>query len=103
MRKERKITQVEAAVAIGTSRSHLTKIETGADLPGRELLMAAAEFYGVSLDWLTSGDKPSDYRKAVAENENEALLLYAFRKLPEKEASPLLTMLLSRVNNSNEH
>lgn len=97
MRKERNLTQVDAAVAIGISRSHLAKIERGKDLPGRELLMAAAVFYGVSLDWLTSGDKPSNARTAVAETESEALLLYAFRSLPKEEADPLLAMLLNRV------
>lgn len=103
LRKERKITQVEAAVAIGTSRSNLTKIETGEYLPGREVLMAAAEFYGVSLDWLTSGDKPASHRRATAENEDEALLLYAFRELPPDEATPLLAMLLNRVKVKKEH
>ncbi|WKC16724.1 MULTISPECIES: helix-turn-helix domain-containing protein [Acetobacter] len=97
LRKQRNMTQVEAAVAIGTSRSNLTKIETGEYLPGREVLMAAAEFYGVSLDWLTSGDKPNSKRSAVAENEQEALLLYAYRALPRDEAEPLLAMLLNRV------
>lgn len=97
LRKERNMTQVEAAVAIGTSRSNLTKIETGEYLPGREVLVAAAEFYGVSLDWLTSGDSASTKRFAIAENEKEALLLYAYRSLPAEEAEPLLAMLLNRV------
>lgn len=97
LRKQRNITQVEAAVAIGTSRSNLTKIETGEYLPGREVLMAAADFYGVSLDWLTSGDKPNTKRSAMAENEKEALLLYAYRELPPAEAEPLLAMLLNRI------
>jgi transcriptional regulator with XRE-family HTH domain len=54
LRRERKLTQEDAAGAVGLSRSHLAGIERGHDLPGRELLIALANFYRVSVDWLTA-------------------------------------------------
>ena len=97
LRERRKLTQVEVAEAVGTSRSHLTKIERGGYFPGRELLMALATYYDVSLDWLASGHGAAEIGGAAAKNKDEALLLYAYRALPEAEARPLLEMLLSRV------
>jgi transcriptional regulator with XRE-family HTH domain len=88
---------MDVAAAVGTSRSHLTKIEGGGYAPGREVLMALASFYDVSLDWLASGQGLGDSGKAAASTPDEALLLYAFRALPEQEAKPLLQMLLKRV------
>lgn len=59
--------------------------------------MALAAYYDVSLDWLASGQGPMKPGVAAAMNENEALLLYAFRALPPDEARPLLQMMLNRV------
>ena len=96
LRRERHIKQVEVAAAIGVSRPYLSGLEKGHDAPGRETLMALAAFYDVSLEWLATGlgDRKG---AAAAMNEEEALMLYAFRALPEVEAKPLLQMLLSRV------
>ncbi len=59
--------------------------------------MALASYYGVSLDWLASGQGLAENGQAAATTPDEALLLYAYRALPEQEAKPLLQMLLSRV------
>lgn len=59
--------------------------------------MALARFYDVSLDWIASPDGFVEVGSARARDEREALLLDAFRRLPEEEADPLLQMLLSRV------
>ncbi|WP_373320708.1 helix-turn-helix domain-containing protein [Acetobacter estunensis] len=103
LRKERRITQSEVASAVGVSRSHLATIERGLDNPGRETLMALADFYGVSMDWLaaTPGRAVSsvDIR---AQTHEEALLLSAFRKLPKDEAEPLLRMLISRSKSADK-
>lgn len=103
LRRERRITQSDVASAVGVSRSHLATIERGHDNPGRETLMALADFFGVSMDWLAaapgraiSGD---DIR---AQNHEEALLLSAFRRLPKDEAEPLLKMLLSRSKSAEK-
>jgi transcriptional regulator with XRE-family HTH domain len=96
LRGERQLSQVEVSEAVGMSRSYLAGIERGHALPGRETLVALANYYDVSLDWLTSGE--GDRRPARALNEEEALILYAFRRLPPEEAKAHLQLLLSRVD-----
>ncbi|QNT77593.1 helix-turn-helix domain-containing protein [Entomobacter blattae] len=55
LRKERNLTQVEVAVALGISRPFLTAIENGNNSPGRATLSAIAEYFQVSVDWLLAG------------------------------------------------
>ena len=54
LRKARGLTQVELAVELGLSRSHLANMEVGNDAPGREILVKLADFFRVSLDDLTN-------------------------------------------------
>lgn len=99
LRKERKLSQVVVAEAVGLSRSHLAGIESGADLPGRGTLMALADYYGTSLDWLTN--KVGDVivpGVTVIQTAEEALWLGAFRELPPDEAQAHLALLLKRTN-----
>ena len=95
LREHAGMTQADLGAAIGVSRTHVTNIERGKDYPGRELLLALATQFSVSLDWLSGG--PGDDRPAKATNEREAMMLFAFRKLPEEEAGALLNLLLKRV------
>lgn len=97
LRKEKQLTQVEVAAAIGVSRPFLTAIENGREYPGRETLRATANFFNVSLDWLT-GDEP-DESTDKAQNKQETLLLNAFRSLPKNEAEIHLQLMLQRVAN----
>ena len=55
LRKERKLTQIELAEAVGYSDKTVSKWETGESVPNVETLVALADFYGVSLDVLTKG------------------------------------------------
>ena len=95
LREQGGLTQVELSVEVGVSRAHLAKIETGGDRPGRDLLMAIATHFDVSLDWLARGK--GDMRPARAMNDKEALLLYAFRHMPEDEAEAHLEHMLKRA------
>ena len=97
LRNERKLTQEEMAEALGTSRSHYANIERGIAVPGRNLLMAAVDALSVSLDWLTSGAGAMQPDRAVARNETEAHLLFAFRSMTPEAAAALLQMALANV------
>ena len=50
LRKRRKLTQEQAAFAIGVSRQALSKWETGESVPDLGNCLALADFYGVTLD-----------------------------------------------------
>lgn len=96
LRKELKLKQADFVAGLNISRSYLSKLETGDEQPGRDLLIRMAHEFNVSLDWLTSG--AGGMRPAQATNEQEALLLMAFRSLPKDEAETHLKLMLQRAN-----
>ena len=95
LREQRGLDQAVLADAVGTARTHLTNVERDRTKPGRDLLVAIANFFDVSLDWLTSG--VGSVQRATAANADEALLLFAYRQLPEPERKAHLNLLLSRT------
>ena len=97
LRKARNLLQADVAAAVGISRPFLSALETGADVPGRGTLVALAQYYNVSLDWLAGGQGALKPGAASAQNDDEALWLYAFRELPPDEARLHLQLLLKRV------
>lgn len=56
LRAEKSVSADEAADAIGISRGYLSGLENGHDNPGRATLIAAANYYGISVDWLATGE-----------------------------------------------
>jgi len=91
----REISVDEAADAIGISRSFLSGIENDHDKPGRDSMIAAANYYGVSTDWLASGE--GDPRPSALQ-ERTARLAAIFEKLGDrdKEAVEGLAETLAR-------
>jgi len=59
LRKQRKLTQKEAAAHIGAQATHLNKYESGMHAPPLEKIALFAELYGVSLDYLILGLEPA--------------------------------------------
>lgn len=78
LRKERGISQEEAAAEIGIGRSTLASIESGNDNAGIKSLVAIADFYGASLDVLTL--RTSEANVSLSKDERD--LLAAYRELP---------------------
>lgn len=97
LRTQKEISAAVVAEAVGISRPHLTNIENGKRTAGRQTFVALADFYAVSLDWLVSPDGHMEDGAGRVANNNEALLLQAFRRLPSDEADVLLKLILGRV------
>ena len=95
LRKELGLKQADFVAGLDVSRSYLSKLETGEEQPGRDLLIRMAQEFKISLDWLASGS--GEMRPATATNEQEALLLFAFRSLPPDEAETHLKLMLQRA------
>lgn len=51
------LSQVEAAERLGVARQYLSMLETDNAKPSLELLVRAAEAYGVTETWLLHGDE----------------------------------------------
>lgn len=88
LRMQRRLKQVDAAEAIGISRSYLSGIETGGDVPGRATLLAFARYYETSLDYLESGRPPlpgNPLTGELVEDPDELSLLRFWRALTPEQ------------------
>ena len=66
LRKERKETQRQVAAAAGMTDRQYQRFETGKQKPGFDSLLALADHFGVSLDYLAGrSDRREMYRAAV--------------------------------------
>lgn len=58
LRKQRGLSQMDAAEALGVSRQAVSRWEVGASSPGTDNLLALSKLYGVSLDTLVGDAEP---------------------------------------------
>jgi transcriptional regulator with XRE-family HTH domain len=98
LRRNRGLTQAELAAELGISRSHLSKVENGADAAGRQMLEAMAVFFQVSVDTFfpLSPKGPHSSRLQAHElepaaTEDEVLTLW--RSLDSELQHALLTLM----------
>ena len=104
LRRERGLSQAELAARLGISPSAMGMYEQGRREPPLELVVAMARFYGVSTDYLLTGNPTpgeAEGLKAVLEQHLDSLdrHLKSRRDKPftRQELSVLLTaMLLER-------
>ena len=66
LRRERSISQCQAAQALGISQALLSHYENGAREPGLDFVRRACDYYGVSADYLLGrSDCPDTARRAA--------------------------------------
>lgn len=110
LRKSKNITQKKLAEILGVTEVSQQRYEYGTVTPPLETLIALANYFDVSLDYLVGKDEqPVDEgrlrRKFTLENSmlplssDETLLLMAFRKNPDKK--PAVFHLLD-IDNPDE-
>ena len=73
LRKEKKISQRKAAGDLGVSQALLSHYENGMREPGLEFLVKAADYYGVSADYLLGRTMARDGAAIISENLPDAL------------------------------
>ncbi|MCE2578086.1 helix-turn-helix transcriptional regulator [Gluconacetobacter entanii] len=89
----RRITQQEAADAVGIGRSTLASYEKGHDKPGRDTMIALAQYYAVPVDHIAGTPSiNSDLTPQAVEDPDELALLGFWRALNHDERKLLLTL-----------
>lgn len=94
LRRKAGLSQATLGAMTGTTRSHISKIESGKDNPGRELLGKIAMHFRVSLDWLEGSTATSSAIRV--QSPEEAELLEAWRALPDEEKRLMQQLIVSR-------
>lgn len=95
IRTERGEPQAVVAEAVGMARPSLSMLENGHDSPGLDLIVALADYYGVSLDHLVRGASLArpDIVLDPSQKEEEGIVLRLWRRLkPEQREVVALTM-----------
>ena len=78
LRKQKGITQEKLAEALYVSRTAVSKWESGRGYPGIDSLKRIAEFYGVTVDVLLSGDEVLSIAKADQQQKEGRFLDLVF-------------------------
>lgn len=99
-RRELGLKQLDVAMKVGISRPHLSNIETGKDMPGRQTLIALAATLSLSLDFIAAMPGETPDGAALARTESEALMLFAMRRIPPDEAEMLVKLVLARAGST---
>lgn len=95
LRKASKLTQVEAAEAIGLARSYLTEIELGTCRGGIEAMTAIADYFKVPFDWLLCRKVPpgGPLVGEFLEDPDELALVHFWRSLSMEDRAAIPRLL----------
>jgi transcriptional regulator with XRE-family HTH domain len=97
LRAKKGLTQAELAAEVGWERGTIAAVETGAAMPGRELVAAIATFFGVSVDYVLGRHTVKD-DASLSEREQQVISL--FRRSPEMAQESVLGILKSTARAS---
>ncbi|WP_196768549.1 helix-turn-helix domain-containing protein [Granulibacter bethesdensis] len=94
-RKQKKISQIEVAEAVGISRSFLSDIENGNKDGSFKTIAALADYYSVSLDYIKDGSSQSSLSDSndIAHDDHERVLLKLWRLISDDERKSLMILL----------
>jgi transcriptional regulator with XRE-family HTH domain len=74
-REQKGYTQAEVGSILGVSDNAVTQYETGRSIPRARRMPKLAEFLGVTVEWLLTGNEPEELTKAQTKAEEEVLSL----------------------------
>jgi transcriptional regulator with XRE-family HTH domain len=83
------------AKAIGVARSTLAGIESAANAPGRKTLIAIADYFGVTIDYLIRGGPPPGAESAADDAQQSEIveLVEVWRLLNAQQRRMVLSMI----------
>jgi transcriptional regulator with XRE-family HTH domain len=87
------LTQMELAVELDISRTHVGKMETDGDPPGRETLVLLAKFFGVSVDYLLTGRAETPKIGRFVDSPDELALLDLWNAIPASERPRIIRLI----------
>lgn len=96
LRLQHKMTQVDLAVAVGLTRAHIAKIETGDDSASAASLAALAHIFGTSMDFLYRGAHPRPPAPTVGrvvDQPEELAVLDLWRAIPADHRARVIRMI----------
>jgi transcriptional regulator with XRE-family HTH domain len=86
---------IDVAVDVGVARATLSSYESGSELPGRDTLIALADLFGASLDWITGRTHKINMPGAgqFVDDPDELALLALWRGMDDSQRHYFLGIL----------
>lgn len=97
LRKEKGLTQLEAAEKLGVSRQAISKWESGAALPSMENLLNISKLYCVSMDYLIDDNSNSEMPAKPVQTDQSAQLEGTGKSKKRKWVAVFLAVLILAV------
>lgn len=94
LRVAKKEVQADLAAVLDISRPHVTNIENGKDPASIEALIAVAEHYGTTLDWLIRGIGQATNTLS----DDERALVDLYRRLPAQAKDNTIKLIEMAAN-----
>ena len=94
LRKDKKITQKQLSEFLGVGIANITRYESGSTQPAPQTIVAIANFFGVSTDYLLKDDQ--DF--VSIENKQILSLAHKIDKLSSDDQSFLVEMIQNYLN-----
>lgn len=94
LRENMKLTQQDLGDIVELHGSNIGRIEKGKVFPASDVLLKMAIYFGVSCDWLLTGENAHVQN---CENADEANLIYLYRKLSEKDKIDIQDMIEFKI------
>ena len=101
LRKEKGLNQVGLAMLLNVSQYTISAIETGRQQPTSELLIALANYFNVSVDYILERSEIkhlADHTVLDKLSVNEVKLLSIFRELDEAKQNQAIGVVFSLKN-----
>ena len=89
-RNEQNLSSTEVAKNIGMSQSMLTTYENGKSGLSDKYLINLQKVYGISIDWLLTGNAPSEITTSIPEQYKEIFQIYDL--LPSNRQQDLINI-----------
>ncbi|MGV4877665.1 helix-turn-helix domain-containing protein [Acetobacter indonesiensis] len=104
LRKARDLNQIEVAEAVGVGRPYLSSLERGKKIGTPQTLLALADFYNVTIDYLIRGNGSpfpgADKNCQPPYSAEELALIELWREMGEDQRNLIIT-LIERAVRSN--
>ena len=101
LRKEKHLNQVGLAIALNISQYTVSAYETGRQQPSSDMLIALADFFNVSIDYLLGRSNIKHCADDVCNNnlsQNEIQLLDIYKTLSKEKQEQAIGILFALKN-----
>ena len=102
LRAENNLTLLQLGNYIGATKATISNLENGNKKPSLEIILSIAEYFNVSLDYLTGrSDIPDMFNMKQMLTEEELELLEDFRLLNKYEQNIIMGKISEMIYNKN--